>query len=320
MTPAEQLVHLVDATFATQNTDDGMRKHLGASVIGDACMRAVWFGWRWADSEKFDGRMLRLFARGQKEEDQFAYLLRSLGAKVWTEDENKKQFRVVAFGGHFGGSMDGVARDVPLLPVPAGTPVLLEKKTHNDKSFADLKKKGVRDSKPKHFKQAQTYMHLSGLEFCLYCAVNKNTDELYFEFFPVDHAIGQQILLRAESVIFSPDLPPRISETPAWHECRFCAMKGVCFGSKMPRVNCRTCVHSKAEQDGTWSCARKRSEIHSCPKQGCNEHVFTPLLFPHVTVTDAWTVADGITYKKRDGSLVTNGPGDTPSEHLDLTC
>lgn len=277
----QRLALLVDARFAIQEqqTEDGLRTHLGASVIGEKCLRAVWFGWRWAGVEDLPGRMFRLFSRGHHEEEMFAHLLRLTGATVWTQDAQGKQFRISAFGGHFGGSLDGVAVNLPDVPADlAGLPALCEFKTHNDKSFKDLKKKQVKDSKPKHYKQAQMYMRKMDLKWCLYCAVNKNDDELYFEVVRLNPNEGDHLLNRAEYVITTREAPPRISETSSWFECRFCKFKEVCHFNKEPLLNCRTCVHSAPLPDGTWHCALGNPEIIIAPKQGCPSHSWLPSL------------------------------------------
>lgn len=272
----QQLATKIDAEYEASEAEDGMRRHLGASVVGDKCMRAIWFAFRWADSEAWKGRMLRLVDRGQREEEVFADLLRRQGATIWQLDPaTGKQFTVSAHGGHFGGSTDGFAIGLPNFP---NEPVLLEVKTHNLRLFTLLKQGGVATAKPEHYKQAQAYMHGMNLKGwpvrqCLYCAVCKNDDELYFELFAYDPALGAQLFDRAEAIIFAPGLPPRISETPAWFECKFCAMSSVCFKTKAARINCRTCQFSKPERDGTWSCAKGRSEIVETPKLGCREYV-----------------------------------------------
>ena len=56
------------------------------------------------------------------------------------DPETGRQWRVEAHGGHFGGSLDGVA--LGLLEAPK-TWHVLEFKTHSVKSFADLVAKGV---------------------------------------------------------------------------------------------------------------------------------------------------------------------------------
>lgn len=62
--------------------NDAFRAHLGGSMIGRSCDREIWYGFRWAKRPDFDGRMLRLFGRGHKEEFIFVADLRRAGFKV----------------------------------------------------------------------------------------------------------------------------------------------------------------------------------------------------------------------------------------------
>ena len=140
---------------------DGFRDHLGASLIGKSCARALWYDFRWATPARFEGRMLRLFETGQIEEARLVRNLRATGATVLEVDPaTGKQFRVSAHGGHFGGSLDGAA--IGLLEAPA-TWHVVEFKTHSSKSFADLTAKGVQASKPRHAAQMQIYMRPTGM-------------------------------------------------------------------------------------------------------------------------------------------------------------
>lgn len=264
------IVAQIDSAFAANvaKTEDGFRTHLGASVIGDACSRKIWFAFRWAGKEDFSGRMLRLFERGQLEEERFAKLLQLIGATVFTHDDTGRQFCISEFGGHFGGSCDGVAVNLPGEPEPT----LLEMKTHNDKSFKKLAMLGVEEAKPQHYKQAQVYMRNLKLKQCLYMAVNKDTDELHLELFPYKQDVANRLIKRAEHIIFDSGMPVRISENQGYFECRFCPMNKVCFKQGPALMNCRTCRHSKPERDGTWSCAKEQPEIVTKPKQGCGQY------------------------------------------------
>ena len=71
----------VEAVYAAleQAAEDGFRPHLGFSVIGRECLRAVWYGWRWATNDKHEGRVLRLFRRGKLEEEWLAKDLQAAG-------------------------------------------------------------------------------------------------------------------------------------------------------------------------------------------------------------------------------------------------
>ena len=185
--------HIGDA-YRTGN--EGHRSHMGASLIGGECARAVWYNFRWATKSNFEGRLLRLFNRGHLEEARFIAMLLMIGCDIYQQDENGNQFRISHAEGHFGGSGDGVAVGIPDLP--PGTAALTEFKTHNDKSFTELKAKGVRDAKFEHYVQMNVYMRKMGLAVALYLAVNKNTDELYGEIIPLDSAVADQFLDRGD--------------------------------------------------------------------------------------------------------------------------
>lgn len=271
MTYGDRLTDLIDTTYATEKAkvEDGMRHHLGASIIGDSCMRYLWYTFRWVDSEAWIGRMLRLVERGQREEDVFIFHLRRIGAKVYTHDNKGEQYRISFLGDHFAGSTDGVATDLPELDEQA---LVLEFKTHNQKHFTNLKAQGVAASHPKHFKQAQMYMKGFGLKRALYCGLNKNTEDLHFELLNYEPLIAEHLVAKAESIIFGEGIPPKISASPLWFECRFCTLHSVCHMGKAPRQNCRTCQHSKPEREGGWSCGLGQPEITTMPKVGCQNY------------------------------------------------
>ena len=59
------------------------RPHLGGSQIGNECSRALWYQFRHAWTPLFEGRLLRLFETGDREEDRIVSNLRAVGVKVW---------------------------------------------------------------------------------------------------------------------------------------------------------------------------------------------------------------------------------------------
>ena len=128
---------------------------LGGSVIGKKCSRELFYGFRWAfPAEKFKGRILRLFGVGHQLEAEFSNYIRNTGANVYELDPvTGKQFEVNAIGGHVVGFLDG--KGIGLAEAPKQMH-LIEYKTHNDKSFKDLVKKGLQVSKPEHYAQMQT--------------------------------------------------------------------------------------------------------------------------------------------------------------------
>jgi len=256
----------------------GFRAHLGASLIGKDCERALWFDFRWCTLRRHPGRLLRLFETGQLEEARLVRNLRSIGATVLEVDpQSGRQIRVEAHGGHFGGALDGVALNLPQAPQ---TWHVLEFKTHSAKSFADLSAKGVRGSKPQHFAQMQVYMHLTGLTRAVYLAVCKDSDQLYVEHSAHDAAYAQGLLAKAQRVIFAPQPLARISLDPAWYQCRLCEHAPLCHGQGAAELNCRTCLHATALEGG-WHCARHDRMLSEAEQRaGCERHLYLPALVP----------------------------------------
>lgn len=260
------LPHIGDAY---RGEDEGFRSHLGASVIGGECGRAIWYGFHWATKPKFDGRILRLFNRGHLEEARFIAALLTIGVQIYQQDEHGKQFRISDVGGHFGGSGDGVGIGIPDLP--PNTPCLLEFKTHNDASFKKLIKEGVRSAKFEHYVQMQTYMRKMGLAVAMYGAVNKNDDALWFEIVTLDTSTADQFNDRARQIILMKQAPSKVSESAGWFACKWCDHRPICHLGGTPERNCRTCIHSEASEDGNWYCEvtseplAKEIQLKGCP-------------------------------------------------------
>ena len=269
-----------EAIFAGYERDanEGFRTHLGASLIGKACERALWYDFRWTTKAKFPGRVLRLFETGNREEERLVRNLRRTGATVVEVDpQSGRQFRVAAHGGHFGGSLDAVA--INLIEAPK-TWHVVEFKTHAQKSFTDLAAKKVRESKPQHYAQMQVYMLLTEISRAVYLAVNKNTDDLYVERIELDAAFAAQLLEKAGRIIFAQNPPARINEDPAWYQCRFCDHADVCHGKQAAEINCRTCLHA-TPIDGGWHCARHNKSLSEVDQRtACERHLYLPALIP----------------------------------------
>lgn len=303
MADIEQYTDLVTAAIYEQYKKSGdaekARPYLGASAIGGECKRALWYSFRWASKEDFDGRMYRLFQSGHLAEPRFIADLRAIGATVWDCDPaTGKQFGASHFGGHMRGHCDGVAKGIP---GGGNKPHLLEFKTHSAKSFADLKKKGMQAAKPQHWAQCQWYMGKMNLDRALYLAVNKDTDELYSERIEFDQVEYEKILAKAESIIFAAEPPPKISDDPKFFICNWCSHNAVCHGNRTPALSCRTCVHSTPERegDGRWSCAKHGPEIPlHAQRTGCGHHLPLPFL---ITYADAIDAGDGwIMFQRKD--------------------
>lgn len=258
------------------SSGDWRRPHLGASLIGETCHRKLWYAFRWATAPGFDGRMLRLFRRGEVEESLVADDLRRAGMKVHTTDENAHQWRFEHSGGHFAGSIDGAVLGVP---GAEKTWHLLEVKTSNDKRFKELSRDGVQKSNPKHYSQMQVYMHHMHLTRALYVCVNKNDEHIYTERVSYDKTHALACIAKAETVIGA-DIPlTRISDNPSWFECAYCEHRPHCqlFRPETIERNCRTCASSTPQPDGTWTCDHHGKTLSLADqKAGCSDHRLIP--------------------------------------------
>lgn len=282
------------------------RPHMGASLIGHNCDRYIWLTWRWALKPEFKGRILRLFDTGKREEARLVEELRGIGATVWDVDpDSGDQWRVSACNGHFGGSLDGVAKGLPEAPK---SPAVLEFKTHSEKSFNELLKKKVQGAKPQHYDQMTVYMGLMEIERALYMAVNKNTDDVYCEWVHFDKDRYAQLIARAQRLIESTTPPYRLSTDPEFFECKWCSMWRHCHGGMAAEPNCRTCVHSSPVENGKWWCEKHRGhQDYADQTMGCSDHLLIPDLVPYGDPQDGGE--NWIAYRHKDtGEHFLNGP------------
>lgn len=258
-----------------ERQDSGYRPHLGASLIGTPCERALWYTLRWATRANHSGRLLRLFERGQQEEDRFVDALRAIGATVMTVDPaTGKQWEFRDASGHFGGSADAVGHGLPEAPK---TWALIEMKTHALKSFTDLAAKGVKLSKPLHWAQMQTYGYLGGIDRALYIAVCKNDDSLYTEWIHIDKDEGARLVAKAQRIVDAQRPLSRISSDPNWYQCKWCDHNAVCWGDSVPERTCRSCIFSTPVPNGQWHCEKHDKMLSLAEqKEGCSSHRYIP--------------------------------------------
>ncbi len=279
--PDNSITALIDKYH--ESKQEGPRPHLGASMLGHPCDRWLWLSFRWAVQEKFPGRILRLFRRGQMEEATIVSDLRAIGMDVRGTTGAQQR---VDFGSHVSGSMDGIIEHgVPEAPKARH---VVEFKTHSKKSFDDLEKHGVEKSKPQHFGQMQVYMHGTDIDRALYVAVCKDDDRIYTERVKYDKALAEKLVERGQRIALADRMPEPISSDPSWYQCKFCPAYAFCHETHITKhVNCRTCAHSTAKQDSTWHCAKWDDTIPvKAQHEGCESHVLHPDLVP-------WQMKDG---------------------------
>ena len=266
------------------------RTHLGASVIGDPCQAKSWNTFRWLHFEDFSGRMRRLFNRGHEEEKRFIRWLEGIGFEVREVDpDTQEQYRISGVNGHFGGSLDSIIKPPERYNIPAEHLIWLgEFKTYNEKQYVKLAGKkpswrdidkgprtggaGVKMTKPEHYRQMCSYGRAYGFSYGLYCAVNKDTDELYYEIVPLNWHDADDLFRKAEIIINSQRQPPKIAQTETYFDCKFCDYSDICHKGELPTKNCRSCAYARPVENKEWYCDRWNNVI---PKdyipQGCEQ-------------------------------------------------
>jgi len=272
--PIQHIASMIDASH--QSRQEKPRPHLGASTLGHHCDRWLWLSFRWAVVESFPGRILRLFRRGQLEEDLIISDLRAIGMDISGGQDR------VDFGCHVSGSVDGIIHTG--VPTAEKTKHVAEFKTHSKKSFNDLSK-GVAQSKPMHYVQMQVYMLGLKLKRALYVAVCKDDDRLYTERVKFDETVAKKAVARGHRIALADRMPePCTGASKAWYLCKFCSAYSFCHnGEPTKQGNCRTCAHSSATSSSTWNCERFASEDIPIDfqHQGCDSHVVHPDLVPY---------------------------------------
>ena len=311
-------VAAIYAHYKRTGDAEPQRGYLGASIIGHPCVRFLWFQFRNCVKRDFDGRMYRLFSTGDHEETRFTADLRAIGCEVHSGSPEGEQFAVEAFGGHFSGHLDGCALGIPDAPK---TWHVLEMKTHNAKSFARLKKEGVKVAKPEHYAQMMSYMHLTEMTRALYLAVNKDDDSLIAERIHYNSEEAEALMARAKRIITAQSPPERISETSDYYQCRWCDAQDICWGLSgpngalpVPSLSCRQCCHATPMLDGVggaWRCDKHHRGLGPADQsKPCDDHLTLPGLLAFADPVDYGKDDEGndfIQFQNRDGTKWPHG-------------
>lgn len=271
-----EIVSLIYRAIEESRREPMRLTRIGASGIGDPCLRAIWYDWRGVANEEIQGRVLRLFETGHLQEARIVLDLRRAGLEVWDVDKRGGQFTYNDDSGHFVVKVDGVVKGVP---GSEKTPHILEIKTHNKNSFQDVSKSGVLKSKPDHYAQVHSGMIYSKLDRGLYVALCKDDESYYVERIVFDPAYAKALEKKILTVR-SATIPPVRSFDPAKSfECKWCSSQDVCAGRAPMLKNCRTCEHSEAlDHDGLWMCSKLNTTLSPADQlAGVNCELYEPI-------------------------------------------
>jgi hypothetical protein len=262
---------LVDAGWSAQRAQDTPRGYLGGSRLGEDCERRLGYEWHRAPEDEgkgFTGRTLRIFERGHHAEDRMARYLREAGFDLQTGDRGGQLGFGVArdretgqarIAGHIDGKILGWEHNLWINPASGEWaaalpyPLLWEHKGLNAKNFKDLRRHGIKKSKPIYYTQVNIYMAYMDLKHAMFTAECQDTCEVYVEIVPLDIATAQAASDKGLRVVISrrPEDLPRCAANADDFRCRFCPFAGTCWAEPT------TCAPEGAVVAPAWLSALK---------------------------------------------------------------
>jgi hypothetical protein len=204
------------------------RPYLGASIVGNECLRRVQFDW-WC-RPVLAARTKEIFARGHHFEAQSRNRLVATGFKFAPPEV----LSFSAVGGALRGNADGIIIAGPNLPgAYLIYPCLWEHKCVNNKGWRALERDGLEKAYPQYYAQCLLYMaYLDVTNPALFTALNADTCERLHLLVPFnaeraqfwsDHAVNIIEATRAGELL------PRGFDTPEdWH-CKMCSHHERCW-------------------------------------------------------------------------------------------
>ncbi len=225
----EALNAVIDATIDAEIGTEKKRDYLGASSLGDDCLRKMQLDW--STPKRPEPRIKRIFDRGHWVEDYMAGLLTRAGFRLV---RNSDRIAFSQLDGRFKGHGDGM----PILG-PAvdglGFPCLWENKGLGSKGWTKLQKEGLKKSYPKYYVQCQQYMAYFDLTDhpTLFTAVNMDTMHVLYLLIKFNPEVAQAwsdkavTIVRAQEV--GEDLPKVATDRDDWR-CKMCSHRETCWG------------------------------------------------------------------------------------------
>jgi len=306
------------ALFLQQDVEP--RPYMGMSGIGHACSRKVWLDFRFSSEQIFEAATLRKFEDGHRSEAAMADNLRLVkGIKLETCRPDGKQHGFSDHADHFRGHMDGAILGIVEAPK---TWHVWEHKASDDKKKNALEKLIGVDEKAAlekwnlvYFVQAQLYMHYSKMKrhfLTVGSPGNRTVISCRTEY---QKDVAEKYIALASDLIASDKPPAKISEDKEYFVCQhMCSNARVCHGTHLPKVTCRSCIHSAASFDapGEWYCNHhKRFLSVDDQRAACPQHIYPPSMMESwALVCDSDEYHNAIQYvNQKNGERFWNGDG-----------
>lgn len=225
----------INAAFEAERNAQMRRDYVGASGIGNPCLRALQMAHLGIKPDrKLPGNLHRIFRIGHVFEDEAANWLCMAGFDLSTTNpDTGKQWGFAVLGGKGKGHLDGILRSGP---APIEYPCLWECKALNAAGWQKVKKEGLAIAKPLYAAQVaidQAYLDLTNP--AVFTVLNKNTEELAHYLIPFDQELAQRMSDKMAMIVTGTQnqvIMPRAHASPDYFECKWCDYHDRCWSMK----------------------------------------------------------------------------------------
>src|SRR5262245_25734872 len=219
----------VEEASTCKHADDQPRGYLGASLIGDECLRKIQFEWM-VSSMTFPARVRSIFARGHFFEAESRQVLIDAGF-VFAPPE---ALGFIAVDGLIAGHGDGIIISAPAVAgLYLATPALWEHKGLNAKNYRAVERDGLAKVFPRYAAQValyQNFLNVTNPALVTITCVD-TCERLYFTV-PFDARRAQEASDRAVQVIEATrvgELLPRLDQSCEDFRCKICSHRERCL-------------------------------------------------------------------------------------------
>jgi CRISPR/Cas system-associated exonuclease Cas4 (RecB family) len=195
------------------------REYIGASSIGNACARSIWYAFHDAPRTPLTAKQIRTFKIGKQLESILKDELRTLNIDFVDSEEliacYDEEISI------FKGNLDG------LIEIN-GMRIAVEIKTANDASFNNFKKNGLYTWSQIYYAQVQSYMGMKKIPGAYIVVLNKNTGETHDEYVEFNEIYYAELKMKAKQISEAKEPPERLNKNPVYYICAMCPFKEIC--------------------------------------------------------------------------------------------
>lgn len=193
------------------------RDYLGASMIGSACSRYIWYEYNGFKGER-EPRMRMILEVGKSLEHTIIDVLRRGGMQIATWELHCKDHEVPEFQGH----LDGIIykNEDPW--------AILDIKTCKHSEFTKFEREGLKRWKPVYHSQMTAYMGMTGIHKSFLLAMDKDNCEFHCEEVIYDPIHYEELKIKARDIVAAVEPPERINRNPMYFVCYLCPHKKLC--------------------------------------------------------------------------------------------